>query len=279
MDGDGDRGVESARHWQPSELPGVDLLRARYVRKTFVRHTHSSFVIASITEGVEAFRHRSAVYRAGPGSLAVINPDTPHTGYAGVPEGWRYDVLYPDAALVAAVAAETVSVRGTAGFAVPVVGDAVGARLVTSVHRAAEEGDPLAADSLMRTVIARLLRLHGASVPERTVRSAGARNAALARALLEERMTGPPTLDKLAGELGTSPFGLLRAFREVYGMPPHTWLTNARVHRARALLDRGMPPAEVATAVGFTDQPHLNRHFSRMVGVPPGAYQRERNGG
>jgi AraC-like DNA-binding protein len=28
--------------------------------------------------------------------------------------------------------------------------------------------------------------------------------------------------------------------------------------------------------VGFTDQPHLNRHFTRIVGVPPGAYQRER---
>jgi AraC-like DNA-binding protein len=26
----------------------------------------------------------------------------------------------------------------------------------------------------------------------------------------------------------------------------------------------------------FTDQPHLNRHFTRIVGVPPGAYARER---
>jgi AraC-like DNA-binding protein len=35
-------------------------------------------------------------------------------------------------------------------------------------------------------------------------------------------------------------------------------------------------PADTATAVGFTDQPHLNRHFTRIVGVTPGAYQRER---
>ncbi len=34
--------------------------------------------------------------------------------------------------------------------------------------------------------------------------------------------------------------------------------------------------AEAAVAAGFTDQPHLGRHFRRIVGVPPGAYQRER---
>ena len=97
-----------------------------------------------------------------------------------------------------------------------------------------------------------------------------------ARAVLEERMTAPPTLEQLAAELGTRPFPLLRAFRDVYGMPPHTWLTDARVRRARALLDAGLPPARAAAATGFTDQPHLNRHFTRIVGVPPGAYQRER---
>ena len=89
-------------------------------------------------------------------------------------------------------------------------------------------------------------------------------------------MAEPPTLETLAGDLGTSPFALLRAFRDTYGMPPHAWLTDARVRRARRLLDGGIAPAEAAIAVGFTDQPHLNRHFARIVGVPPGAYQRER---
>ncbi|GAA2092263.1 AraC family transcriptional regulator [Streptomyces albiaxialis] len=267
---------ESARHWRPPELPGVDLLRARYIHKTFLRHTHATYVIAAIAEGVEAFHHGGTVHRAGPGGLALINPDTPHTGHAGVPEGWRYDALYPDAGLVASIAAETTSIRGTPGFAVPAVDDPGSARLVHEVHRAAEEGNALAADSLMRIAVARLLRRHGEPLPAREVRTAGARHAARARAVLEERMADPPTLERLAAELGTSPFALLRAYREVYGMPPHAWLTDARVHRARALLDAGTPPAEAATAVGFTDQSHLTRHFGRIIGVPPGAYQRER---
>ncbi len=78
---------ERARYWQYPELPGVDLLHAHYVRKAFSRHTHETFVFAAITEGVEAFHHHDELVRAGPGQIALVNPDTPHTGHAGVPEG------------------------------------------------------------------------------------------------------------------------------------------------------------------------------------------------
>jgi AraC-like DNA-binding protein len=269
-------GTERARHWQYEELPGVDLLRARYVRKTFVRHTHENFVIAAIADGVEVFGHRGVDQYAGAGALALVNPDTPHTGRAGTPEGWRYGAVYPSPEVVAEIAAETTAIRGTPGFLSPVLDDPYAVDLVHQVLRAADEGNALAADTLLRVAVTRLLRLNGGPLPQREVRTAGARIAARARAVLEERMAEPPTLERLALDLGTSPFALLRAFRDAYGMPPHTWLTDARVRRARRLLDAGTAPAEAAVAVGFTDQPHLNRHFTWIVGVPPGSYQRER---
>ncbi|WCD99916.1 AraC family transcriptional regulator [Streptomyces sp. HUAS 31] len=267
---------ERARHWRYAELPGVDLLRARYVEKTFVRHTHEHFVIAAIAEGVEVFHHRGADQYAAAGALALVNPDTPHTGRAGVPEGWQYGAVYPSPELVAEIAAETTSVRGTPGFVRPVLDDAYAVRLVHQVLRAADEGNALAADTLLRVAVTRLLRLNGGAMPQREVRTAGGLVAVRAREVLEGRMAEPPSLEQLAADLDTSPFALLRAFRDVYGMPPHTWLTDARVRRARRLLDAGVSPAEAALAVGFTDQPHLNRHFARIIGVPPGAYQRER---
>lgn len=52
--------VERARHWRYAELPGADLLRARYVEKKFVRHTHENFVIAATADGVEVFHHGGA---------------------------------------------------------------------------------------------------------------------------------------------------------------------------------------------------------------------------
>ncbi|MEV8021277.1 AraC family transcriptional regulator [Streptomyces sp. NPDC086554] len=268
--------AEQARHWRYAELPGVDLLRAHYVRKTFVRHTHEHFVIAAIAEGVDVFHHGGADQHAGPGTLALINPDTTHTGRAGAPEGWRYGAVYPSPELVAAIAGETTAIRGAPGFIRPVLDDPYAVALVHRVLRAAEESNALAADTLLRVTVTRLLRLNGGRLPQRAVRTAGARTAARARAVLEECLVDPPSLERLAADLGASPFALLRAFRDAYGMPPHAWLTDARVRRARALLDSGTAPAEAAVAVGFTDQPHLNRHFTRIVGVPPGAYQRER---
>ncbi|MEU3315030.1 AraC family transcriptional regulator [Streptomyces sp. NPDC006662] len=275
---DDEAGREWARHWRSPQLPGLDLLRAHYVRHTFPRHAHDGYVIAAVTGGVEEIGLPGTTLRAGPGSVVLINPEVAHTARAGVPEGWAYSTLYPSRELITEVAAEIGTLRGTPGFTTGMVLDGPGAKMITEVHRAAEAGNALAADTLLRTVAARMLSRHAAPLPARRPSRAGGSDAERARAVLEERMARPPSLEGLAAELGTSPFALLRAFRDRYGMPPHTWLTDARVRRARRLLDAGAAPAEVAVAVGFTDQPHLNRHFTRIVGVPPGAYRRGRAG-
>ena len=271
--------TERARHWRPTALPGLDLLRARFVAKTFAPHTHDAFVIAAVNEGVEEFHHRGTLERAGAGTVAMINPDTPHTGQAGVPEGWTYHVLYPRPELVVEIAADTTTIRGTPAFTTTVVADPAAVRLVMRLHTAAESGDMLATDVLLRHTVGHLLTRYGSAAPAPAPPSVGLRSASRARDALLARMSAPPTLGALAAELDTSPYALLRTFRAVYGMPPHTWLTDARVRRVRALLDHGVPSADAAAEVGFTDQPHLNRHFTRIVGVPPGAYQRERRKG
>ncbi|MEU8918987.1 AraC family transcriptional regulator [Streptomyces nigrescens] len=268
---------EWARHWRYDGLPGLDLLRARYVRHSFPRHAHDGYVVCAVTSGIEEVGLRQGTVRAGHGGIIMLNPEIAHTARAGAPEGWAYATLYPSYEVVAEIAEETTALRGTAGFDRTVAEDPQLAGMITEIHRAAETGNALAADSLLRIAVARLLRRYGGPLPARTPRTAGARTAARARAVLEERMADPPSLERLAQELGTGPFALLRAFKGAYGMPPHTWLTDARVRRARRLLEAGRTPADTAVAVGFTDQPHLNRHFTRIVGVPPGAYRRERS--
>ncbi|GHH37620.1 AraC family transcriptional regulator [Streptomyces candidus] len=270
------RDGEWARHWHCPGVPGLDLLRACYVRHSFARHSHEGYVLGAVRRGIEDVRMPDGTISAVPGSVVMINPEVPHSARAGVPEGWSYATLYPSRDLVAEVAAEITTLRGTPGFAETIVEDQETSRLIHEVHRAAEEGNALAADSLVRIALARMLRLHGFSLPVRRSGAAAARTAAAAREILLERMDRPPPLEGLAYELGTDPFALLRAYKAAYGLPPHTWLTNARVQRARLLLDAGATPADAALAVGFSDQPHLNRHFTRIVGVPPGAYRRER---
>jgi AraC-like DNA-binding protein len=81
-----------------------------------------------------------------------------------------------------------------------------------------------------------------------------------------------PSLEDLAHIAGLSPFHLTRVFHEATGLPPHTYLTQLRVSRAKQRLQAGDPIADVAAATGFSDQSHLTRRFKRIVGVTPGQF-------
>jgi AraC-like DNA-binding protein len=270
---------EVARYWNHSSLPGVDLLKARYVTHRYTRHAHEGYVLALIEYGVEEFEYAGSVERAPAGSTALVNPDVVHTGQAGVPEGWAYRCLYPSIEVVSGIAAELGAPRGTPFFTDAVVDDPDLARLVRAVHRSGEHGDALATSSLFRATVARALRhaRPGMRVPGREGSAARMSRAVReAREILHESLVDPPSLDELAAAVGAGAFSLLRAFRDATGLPPHAYLTQLRVREARRLLDGGLRPAEVAARTGFADQAHLTRHFKRMVGVPPGAYREGR---
>lgn len=255
----------------PTE-PGVDLLSARYVTHRYARHAHATYTIGLIESGVEEFEHAGSLLRAARGQLAILNPEVVHTGQAGVPEGWRYRVLYPAVEVVREVAAELGAPDGTPFFPSTVVDDPAAARLLRSVHESAARGDALASSSALRTALGTILGRHAARPGGSGGDPAAPPAVRAARDLLHARLTSPPSLEELASAVGTGPFALLRAFRAAYGLPPHAYVTNLRVQRAREMLDAGLRPAEVAARAGFTDQSHLTRHFKRIVGVPPGAY-------
>ncbi|MQY02301.1 AraC family transcriptional regulator [Actinomadura macrotermitis] len=266
---------EFAHHWRHPALPGVDLMRARYVTYRFTRHVHEGYTLGLIESGVEEFERAGTLERAGRGSIAVVNPETVHTGQAGVPGGWTYRVLYPSVQVMADVAAELGGPRGTPSFSDAVIDDPAAAALLRAAHRAGEQGDALAASTLMRRALAHLLR-HARHTPAEP--AALTAEVRAARDILHARQLDPPTLEELAAATGTGPFQLLRAFRTATGLPPHAYLNQLRVRSARELLDQGLRPADVAARTGFADQAHLTRHFKRSVGVPPGAYQRGRTG-
>jgi AraC-like DNA-binding protein len=272
-----DEQLESARHWRHPAVAGVDLLRARYVDHVYARHTHEGYAIGVILGGVEEFRYRGGLHRAKAGAVVLVNPDEVHDGHAGIPDGWAYRMTYPDVPVLADIAAELGGPRGVVSFPEPVVYDSAALEAFLAAHRAAEQGaDPLAASSLLRVAYGRLLRRHALPGRERRQSPGSRRAVAAARDALHVRAAEPPTLEELAAEVGMSPFALLRAFRAELGLPPHAYLNQLRVRKAKRLLDTGQPPAEVAALVGFADQAHLSRHFKRIFGVPPGAYRRER---
>lgn len=97
---------------------------------------------------------------------------------------------------------------------------------------------------------------------------------------LESDLGGKLALQTIAAELGLSISHFSRAFRISTGLPPHQWLLHQRVKAAKQLMSvRDLPLSEIAISAGFANQSHFTRIFSALVGVSPGAWRRQTQGG
>lgn len=78
---------------------------------------------------------------------------------------------------------------------------------------------------------------------------------------------------ELAASLNFSQSYFAHQFKRSLGLTPHQYLIQARVERARVLLEQGkLTVGEVAMQVGFYDQSHLTHHFKRFYHVSPKAF-------
>ncbi len=156
----------------------------------------------------------------------------------------------------------------------------VGGILSLELGRAAHPAQDLLIDSLAVALSSHLLRNFGVGdFPERDA-SAG-RSVAVRRALdyMESVTDGRISLAELAGAAGISRFHFARTFKREVGVSPVAYLERLRIERAKKLIFAGdISLADVAYAVGFSDQSHFTRRFRRHVGRTPAAYAREHAG-
>ena len=251
--------------WRPA-VPGiVEVLHARFTDHAYPAHTHDAWTLLLVDTGTVAYGLDHREHGALPASVTLLPPHVPHDGRNATPEGFRKRVLYLDT-----------SVLGTdlVGAAVdhPAFADPALRLRVHQLHGVLHGGDEWEAESRLALVRDRLLTHLTHRAPSAPVVEPGL--ARTLRDLLDEHVTDGLTLTDAAARLAAAPERLVRAFTREFGLPPHRYLTGRRVDLARRLLLDGMPPAEVAPAVGFYDQSHLTRHFRRMLGTAPGSYAR-----
>lgn len=95
-----------------------------------------------------------------------------------------------------------------------------------------------------------------------------------ARDLLDREYARPVDVPMMARAALMSVAHFSRSFREAFGETPYGYLQTRRVERAMALLRRGdRSVTEVCLEVGFTSLGSFGTTFTRLVGMPPGAYR------
>lgn len=266
---------ESTKFWREEVAQNhLELLHARYITHSFSRHAHETFAIGVIEQGAEAFSYRKEKHVAPAGSIVAINPGEVHTGSAASSHvGWTYRMLYPDIQLLQQPTVEAAQQRVEIPyFPIAVIQDPHLARLILKLHHTLENAAcTLEKDSRLLWTLAQLIARH-AGCP---IVKVGKEPQAVQRVreYLAAHYPENISLDTIAQVANLSPFYLIRTFRKCVGLPPHEYLTQIRVSRAKILLLQGYAIAQVAQDTGFADQSHLTRHFKRIVGVTPGQYQ------
>lgn len=88
------------------------------------------------------------------------------------------------------------------------------------------------------------------------------------------------TLDDVAQHVGMSCTSLCNFFKLHTGQTIFNYLNNFRINMACDMLARtNNSVAEICYMVGFSDLPHFNRTFKKIVGVPPTEYRANNKGG
>ena len=83
-------------------------------------------------------------------------------------------------------------------------------------------------------------------------------------------------IEQVAAEFALTPRTLQRMFREYVGVGPKWVIQRYRLHEVveRVEADPAVDWAATAAELGYADQAHLVRDFTRLVGRPPATYAR-----
>lgn len=253
-----------------TSLGAIELFTFERHRHAFPRHAHEVLTLGVFGPGNGTIRVRGGIHRAVPGALLALAPNEVHSAEPLRGTGWTYRSICPSARLLSH------ALDGAVGFSFdrPVIADAALAREVAAVHGSlARDAATLETEVRVVELLRRAVGQYATHAFPRTGRPA--RNIAVrASELMEARLATPLRLSEVARECGVGPFQLIRAFHAAFGVPPHAYLMQARLRRARALLQGGEGISTAAVACGFVDQSHLTKVFKRYYGMTPGAYCR-----
>jgi len=96
------------------------------------------------------------------------------------------------------------------------------------------------------------------------------------RAFIDSNLHRTIHIRELSAVAQRSPAYFSRKFKLAVGESPHAYLVRRRLERScDFMVTSALSLSEIALSVGFSDQPHLSRHFRAAFGQSPASWRRE----
>lgn len=246
----------------------LERIEAYFSGHAYAPHRHDTYAIGRTLSGVQSFHYRRSLRHSKPGVTMVLHPDEVHDGQAGTDAGFRYRMIYVEPALLQ---------QALGGKPLPFVPGGLSSdpRLFAATQVLLQAMDcpidPLEEDDALFDLAQALSASAG---QQRGRRSHDFQATERAREYIHSTLDSPLTLDDLAQASGRDRWSLSRDFRQLYGTSPYRYLTLRRLDRVRLLIMTGTSLTDAAAQMGFADQSHMTRHFTRAYGIPPAQWLR-----
>jgi len=266
--------VEYQRH---QELGGLETVDANFCHHNFSKHSHDTYTINVIEKGAQVFDSGGSKYCAPQHSIIIVNADDVHTGQSGTLTGWSYRGLAPSEAQFSLLAADVGLAAGFAPyFPQAVIEDKQMAdQLCQLFTTLAVSDNPLLRETMLYGVLTRLMLKHGKNRAQLNLKKTSHYKIDLVRQYINDNLHLHISLEQLASLCDFSPFYLVRQFQQRYGLPPHAYQIQQRLHQSKELLRQGHKVVNVAADIGFYDKSHFHRHFTKANGITPRNYARQ----
>jgi AraC family transcriptional regulator len=233
---------------------------------TIPRHTHENGYFDLLLQGSYSETTTKERNQFGPSTLVYHPPGVEHADQI-LRDGLRIFKIKFSPCWLSGLREQTNILESSAAFE---GGPAV--HLAVTLYKEFRDADafsPLAMEGLALEIVAAASRHAGAAAPRRLPRWLKE-----VHDLLHENFVENLTVSGIAGVVGVHPVHLSRVFRTYFRCTIGEYLRKLRVESAGAeLAASDTPLAEIAAAVGFSDQSHFCRSFKRIMGLSPARYR------
>ncbi|MBS97429.1 MAG: AraC family transcriptional regulator [Oceanospirillaceae bacterium] len=257
---------------------GIELFRSRVsgLTQAYDPHWHDDYLIGYNEQGLQQFNCRHQVQQATPGKSFLIEPGEIHDGESPHHAGFTYTSLYLPAPWLhrqlQAIFEEVpdhyeLHVESTISEDRRLMGS------IASAYMALTNGEPRIVRNACLDQMIEQMTAHLSWRKKADHELLLPRLAREGRDYLHAHLYQDIGLEEMAIALRSDRFRVNRAFKAAFGVAPHTYLIQLRLVRARQMLANGHQPADVASALCFSDQSHMGRWFRRAYNLTPAAYR------
>ncbi|MDB4837905.1 AraC family transcriptional regulator [Marinomonas sp.] len=263
--------------WRDADLPFVELRQVLDGRGvSYSPHTHEEWSIGAILEGQSEFLCADRLHKVERGALVMMNPDEVHACNPDQGSPWGYYMMHINKKWLTQHLFEQ-GIRADLQWQ--------DTRVDTVLSKAFYDDFVLLCERLMSTEYRskeKAFFLKGyffqlftyLDITEKVATLLPANKLYNVADYLNTHCLQDTPIEDISAEFGFSTAHFVRAFKRHFNMTPHAYRLNKRIQLGQQALKQGHDIADIAQAVGFSDQAHFQRVFKKRVAATPHQYRR-----